>query len=106
MTLKYVVDFNEDLLFRRKPVNSKQIKKLKKLIKPIQVEWLQTLLPEESCKNITEDNVKDYLPEDQHTFGDGQVHLSYMSDDYVLKHLKNNPKIKSFNDLVLHTNKD
>ena len=25
MTLKYVVDFNEDLLFRRKPVNSKQI---------------------------------------------------------------------------------
>jgi hypothetical protein len=68
MTLKYVVDFNEDLLFRRKPVNSKQIKKLKKLIKPIQVEWLQTLLPEESCKNITEDNVKDYLPEDQHTY--------------------------------------
>jgi hypothetical protein len=106
MTLKYVVDFNEDLLFRRKPVNSKQIKKLKKLIKPIQVEWLQTLLPEDTSKNINVDNVNDYLPEDEHTFGDGQVHLSYMSDDYVLKHLKNNPEIKSFNDLVSHIYKE
>ena len=38
-------------------MNSKQLKKLRKLIKPLQVEWLQSLLPDEQAKDITVNNV-------------------------------------------------
>ena len=44
-------------------INSKQIKKLRKLIKPLQVEWLQSILPEDQGKEITVSNVKELMPD-------------------------------------------
>jgi hypothetical protein len=81
-------------------MNSKQLKKLRKLIKPLQVEWLCTLLPEEQAKDITVDNVEGLLPEETHAFGQGQLHLSYMSDRWIMKKLKRFPYIKTFADIV------
>ena len=46
-------------------MNSKQLKKLRKLIKPLQVEWLQSILPEDQGKVITVDNVEELMPEKQ-----------------------------------------
>ena len=49
-------------------MNAKQIKKLRKLVKPIQVEWLQTLLPDEQATTITVDNVEGLLMNNQRYF--------------------------------------
>ena len=81
-------------------MNSKKIKKLRKRVKHIQVEWLKSILPEEQSVPITVDNVNDLLPDQTHTFGGGQVYLSYMSDKWILKQLKRNPTIKSYQDLI------
>ena len=57
-------------------MSSKQIKKLRKLIKPLQVEWLKSLLPEDQSKEITVSNVDGLLPDQTHVFGGGKMHLS------------------------------
>ena len=69
-------------------MNGKQVKKLRKKIKPIQVEWLKDLLPENQSNTITVDNVEELLPEQTHMYGGGQLHLSYMTDKWIMKQLK------------------
>jgi hypothetical protein len=81
-------------------MNQKQIKKLRKLVKPIQVEWLQTLLPDEQATTITVDNVEGLLPEQTHVFGQGQLHMSYMTDKWIMKYLKQYPNITTYKELM------
>jgi|TARA_R110000772_G_C13054906_1_gene414613 hypothetical protein len=80
-------------------VSSKQIKKLRKLIKPLQVEWLKSLLPEDQSKEITVSNVDGLLPDQTHVFGGGKMHLSFMTDKWIMKMLKKYPDIKTYNEL-------
>jgi hypothetical protein len=80
-------------------MNSKKIKKLKKRVRPLQVEWLKSLLPEDQAKDITVDNVEGLLPDDSHVYGGGQIYLTYMSDKWIMKKLKRNPYITNFNEL-------
>ena len=80
-------------------MNTKQLKKLRRLVKPIQVEWLQSLLSEEQGKDITVDTVEGLLPEQTHAFGQGQLHLSYMTDKWIMKILKRYPYINSLKEL-------
>tara|TARA_R100001510_G_C7626966_1_gene186633 strand:- start:476 stop:736 length:261 start_codon:yes stop_codon:yes gene_type:complete len=80
-------------------MNAKKIKKLRKLVKPIQVEWLRELLPEDQANTITVDNVEGLLPEQTHAFGQGQLYLSYMTDKWIMKHLKRNPNITTYKEL-------
>ena len=81
-------------------MNAKQIKKLRKLVKPIQVEWLRTLLPDDQAMTITVDNVEGLLPEQTHAFGQGQLHLSYMTDKWIMKYLKQYPNITTYKELM------
>tara|TARA_R100000656_G_scaffold95569_1_gene69393 strand:+ start:408 stop:701 length:294 start_codon:yes stop_codon:yes gene_type:complete len=81
-------------------MKKKKLKELKKIMRSIQVEWLRTLLPEEDGKQITIKNVREYLSDQTHTFIDGQFELSFMSDKWVLKKLKRNPEIKTYNELM------
>ena len=81
-------------------MKKKKIKELKKIMRSIQVEWLRTLLPEEDGKQITIKNVREYLSDQTHTFIDGQFELSFMSDKWILKKLKRNPEIKTYNELM------
>jgi len=81
-------------------MNSKQIKKLRKLVKPLQVEWLQSLLPEDQAKTITVDNVEGLMPDQTHAFGNRQMHLSFMSDKWIMKILKANPYITTYKELT------
>jgi len=81
-------------------MNSKQIKKLRKLIKPLQVEWLQSILPEDQGKVITVDNVEELMPDQTHVFGNRQMHLSFMSDKWIMKILKANPYITTYKELA------
>lgn len=82
-------------------MNQKKIKQLRKKVKPLQVQWLKSLLPKEQADTITIDNVDDLLPEQTHAYGDGQLYLSFMSDKWVMKMLKRNPKINNYNDLLV-----
>tara|TARA_R110002020_G_scaffold343456_1_gene557821 strand:+ start:136 stop:426 length:291 start_codon:yes stop_codon:yes gene_type:complete len=81
-------------------MNSKQLKKLRRLVKPLQVEWLQSILPEDQGKTITVDNVEGLLPDQTHVFGNRQMHLSFMSDKWIMKILKNNPHITTYKELL------
>jgi hypothetical protein len=81
-------------------MSSKQIKKLRKLVKPLQVEWLQSILSEEQGKVITVDNVEELMPEQTHVFGNRQLHLSFMSDKWIVKILKDNPHITTYKELA------
>jgi len=81
-------------------MKKKKLKKLKKTMRSIQVEWLRTLLPEEDRKQINVNNISEYLSDQTHTFIDGQLELSFMSDKWVLKKLKRNPEIKTYNELM------
>ena len=81
-------------------MSSKQIKKLRKLVKPLQVEWLQSILPEDQGKTITVDNVKELMPDQTHVIGNRQTHLSFMSDKWIMKILKDNPHIKTYKELA------
>jgi hypothetical protein len=80
-------------------INSKQIKKLRKLIKPLQVEWLQSILPEDQGKEITVSNVTELMPDQTHVFGNGQLHLSFMSDKWIMKILKENQSVSTYKEL-------
>jgi hypothetical protein len=81
-------------------MNAKQIKKLRKRIKPIQIEWLESLLPVEQAQTITIDNVEGLLPEQTHAFGQGQLHMSYMTDKWIMKYLKQYPNITTYKELM------
>ena len=81
-------------------MSSKQIKKLRKLIKPLQVEWLQSILPEEQGKEITINNVEELMPDQTHVFGNRQMHLSFMSDKWIMKILKAYPNITTYKELA------
>ena len=80
-------------------MSSKQIKKLRKLVKPLQVEWLQSILSEEQGKAITVDNVKELMPDQTHVFGNRQMHLSFMSDKWIMKILKENQNVTTYKEL-------
>jgi len=80
-------------------VSSKQIKKLRKLIKPLQVEWLKSILPEDQGNVITVENVEQLMPDQTHAFGNRQMHLSFMSDKWIMKVLKANPQITTYKEL-------
>jgi len=80
-------------------MNSKQLKKLRRLIKPLQVEWLQSILPEDQGKVITVDNVEELMPDQTHIYGNRQMHLSFMTDKWIMKMLKKYPYIKTYNEL-------
>lgn len=80
-------------------MNQKKVKQLRKRIKPIQVEWLKSLLPDEQANTITVDNVDGLLPDQTHVFGGNKIHLSYMTDKWIMKFLKRYPFITSYKEL-------
>ena len=80
-------------------MNSKQIKKLRRLIKPLQVEWLQSLLEKDQADKVNIKNVHELMPDQTHVFGNGKMHLSFMSDKWIMKVLKANPHITTYKEL-------
>ena len=80
-------------------MNEKQVKKLRKRIKPLQVEWLKSLLNKEEAEEVTLNNIDSLLPKQTHYFGQGILYLSFMTDKWIMKILKRNPHINSLNEL-------
>ena len=80
-------------------MNKKKVRELKKRIRPIQVEWLKSLLPQEEADKITVDNVEGLLPEDNYMKGIKGITLVFMSDRWLLKQLKKYHEIKTYTKL-------
>ena len=74
-------------------------------MRTIQIEWLRTLLSEEDAKQININNIDDFLADQTHTFINGQFELSFMSSRWILKQLKRNPEIKTYEQLIEFNNK-
>tara|TARA_B100001250_G_C19812620_1_gene796498 strand:+ start:955 stop:1236 length:282 start_codon:yes stop_codon:yes gene_type:complete len=81
-------------------MNAKLVKKLRKRIKPIQVEWMKSLLPDEQADKVTVNNVEELLPDLQHVNTLQGIVLSYMTDKWIMKRLKRNPDITTYNELM------
>ena len=84
-------------------MNAKQMKKIRRLIKPIQVEWLQSGLPDDQKDKVNVNNVDDLLPEQTHVVGGGQLYVSYMTDKWIMNILKKHPYISSFEEIQCYT---
>jgi len=80
-------------------LNKKKVKELKKRVKLIQVQWLQSMMTKEEGNKITLDNVDSMLPKETHVHTTGRTNLSFMTDKWLLKKLKRNPNIKNYNQL-------
>ena len=80
-------------------MNSKKVKQLRKLIKPIQVEWMKSLLPEEEADKVSLDTINDLLPDEKYMKGIKGITLLHMSDKWLLKQLKRNPHITTYKQL-------
>ena len=80
-------------------MNSKKVKQLRKLIKPIQVEWMKSLLPKEEADKVSLDTINDLLPDEKSMKGIKGITLLHMSDKWLLKQLKRNPHITTYKQL-------
>ena len=87
-------------------MNSKKLKELRRRIKPIQVEWLKTLLNEEEAEQVSVDNIEQLAPTQDYYMANRTRYLSYMTPKWIMKYLKKYPYIKSFEELEVIYAKD
>jgi len=80
-------------------MNAKKVKQLRKRIKPLQLEWLQSLLSDKEFKKISMINIEEFLPKDIYVVAGFQIYLAFMSDKWIMKNLKRNPSITSYREL-------
>lgn len=72
-------------------MNGRKSKLIRKKVKPLFLNWLSTLLPEEEIKKLSEKNINDYLPKETHLYIADAVRLHSYSPRWLAK------KIKIFN---------
>tara|TARA_R100001082_G_scaffold97878_1_gene65898 strand:- start:550 stop:810 length:261 start_codon:yes stop_codon:yes gene_type:complete len=80
-------------------LNQKKVRELKKRIKPMQVEWMQSLLPPEEAKKVSIETINSLLPDEKYMEGIKGITLLHMSDKWLLKKLKKHPDIKTYKQL-------
>ena len=84
-------------------MNEKKVKALRKKIKPLQVEWLKTLLNEEEAAQVSIDNIDELAPtQDYYMIASRTMYLSFMTPKWIMKYLKKFPDIDSFAELCVH----
>jgi len=84
-------------------MNEKKVKALRKKIKPLQVEWLKTLLNDEEAAQVSIDNIDELAPTEQEYYiASRTMYLSFMTPKWIMKYLKKFPDINSFAELCVH----
>jgi len=69
-------------------MNGRKSKAIRKQMKPLFLEWLSGLLPEEEAKTLREDNFNSYLPQETHLYIQGSIRLHSFSPRWLIKHIK------------------
>ena len=80
-------------------MNTKKLKQLRKRVRPLQVQWLKSVLKKEEGEKVTLENISSFVPDRTYYFGGGQLYLSFMSNKWIMKMLKRNPSITSLKEL-------
>ena len=80
-------------------MNNKKVKQLRKLIKPIQVEWMKSLLSIEEADKVSLETIDELLPDEKYINSIKGVTLLHMSDKWLLKQLKKHPHITTYKQL-------
>jgi len=84
-------------------MNEKKVKALRKKIKPLQVEWLKTLLNDDEAAQVSIDNIDELAPTEQEYYiASRTMYLSFMTPKWIMKYLKKFPDINSFAELCVH----
>ena len=81
-------------------MRGKKAKQLRKRAKQIQVDWINSLLPEEEY--VTLEGLADAMPDQKYFMQQRTLRLSFMSDKWVEKQLKRNPKITAEELIIKH----
>ena len=69
-------------------MNGKKSKAIRKQMKPLFLEWLAGLLPEEEAKNLNEDSFNSYLPKETHLYIKESIRLHAFLFFFLIKHIK------------------
>ena len=85
-------------------MNAKKVKALRKKVKPLQVEWMKTLLNEEEAAQVSVDNIDQLVPQQDYYLASKTRHLSFMTHKWIMKYLKRFPGINNFKELSKHYN--
>ena len=83
-------------------MNEKKVKALRRKIKPLQVEWLKTLLNEEEASQVSIDNIDELAPTQDYYMANRTMYLSFMNPKWIMKYLKKYPEINSFAELSIY----
>jgi|TARA_B100001939_G_scaffold82663_1_gene70441 hypothetical protein len=81
-------------------MNAKQIKKLRRRVKAIQLGWMHSVLPPEEQDKVTLDNIHEVIPDQTHVYANGRLNLSFMTEKFVMKWLKQCPEIETYEELM------
>jgi hypothetical protein len=75
-------------------MNGRKAKRLRRKGREILVEWLQSIIPDETEANkITIKNLEEYLTEQTHVFMNNRFLLSAYSLKWIYKKVKRNPNL-------------
>lgn len=69
-------------------MNRKKSKRIYKQAKRLQLSWLRSLVDEVEADKINEDNMEEMLPDQTHIWGGGQMRLSFYTDKWLTKKIK------------------
>lgn len=74
-------------------MNRRKSKRIYKQSKRLQLEWLRSLVDEVEASKINEDNMEELLPNQSHVLAQGQMRLSFYTDKWLNKKIKQLIKI-------------
>jgi len=80
-------------------MNRTKYKTLKNKVKRIQIQWLKSIMPDDSNTDINIDNVDTYIPDEKYVMSAGTRYLSYMTDRWLIKKLKKYPHVNTYEEL-------
>jgi len=80
-------------------MNRTKYKTLKNKVKRIQVQWLKSIMPDDSNTDINIDNVDTYIPDEKYVMSAGTRYLSYMTDRWLINKLKKYPHVNNYNEI-------
>ena len=73
-------------------MNGKTSKLIRRRAKELQLEWINSLMPE--GETITAEKLDEALPDDEYYISRGTIHLSFMNHKWIEKKLKKDINLK------------
>ena len=83
-------------------MNNKKVKRLRRKVKQIHFECFRTLQPDNEQDNVSLENISSLMPDQTHVYANGKMNLSFMTDKFVMKWLKQCPEIETYEEMMYY----